>query len=142
MSIIEHAHMWVPWDARRMNVCDKTDCGAATSWDATGVFDWWEWTTERLNDLLTDRLTEAMPALVFAALTDPDTMVVMPLTEPGDGATDEQRKRWERSCDLCDTYCPHPVEFWTGSMSPEEPFPIRVRVTVGFCGPCRKVVTP
>jgi len=52
MSIIEHAHMWVPWDARRMNVCDKTDCGAATSWDATGVFDWWEWTTERLNDLL------------------------------------------------------------------------------------------
>ena len=32
MPIHKHQHMWVPWNEKRMNVCDEPGCTAAVPW--------------------------------------------------------------------------------------------------------------
>lgn len=37
--IAQHEHMWVPWNARRLDVCDVDDCYATVSWDQPGIYE-------------------------------------------------------------------------------------------------------
>lgn len=43
-------------------------------------------------------MTEHMPEMPF------DGIIVTPLTEPPEGATDQQHASWDKSCDNCGTY--------------------------------------
>jgi len=60
------------------------------------------------------------------------------LTEPDEGANELAFKRWERSCDRCNRYCPPHLDFYTGSLTRElAKYPgIQVIVTFGVCGRC------
>jgi hypothetical protein len=37
--IAQHVHQWVPWDERRLDVCDEADCYATKAWDRPGVYE-------------------------------------------------------------------------------------------------------
>lgn len=95
---------------------------------------------QHLNYLVAARLNGMRAAIALAAESDPPAVVMTTLTEPPDDATDEDRRRWDRSCDLCGTWCPEDTEFWTGSTTPPGQ-PVQVIVTFGVCGPCHRGVT-
>lgn len=42
------------------------------------------------------------------------TLVMSPLEEPLEGATEEEYQQWERSCSHCKVYCPPETKFRTG----------------------------
>lgn len=64
------------------------------------------------------------------------TVVLTPLTEPPESATQEQRLRWERTCDNCGTHCPQGTAFYTGHVSRELPDKRQVIITFGVCKSC------
>jgi hypothetical protein len=67
----------------------------------------------------------------------PANVVMTPLTEPEEDATNADRERWERTCDNCGTYCDNDTPFYTGST-------VRMRGNVqvifmfGVCAPCKE----
>lgn len=40
--IATHEHQWVPWDAKKISVCDESGCDAAIRWNRKGIIDWRE----------------------------------------------------------------------------------------------------
>lgn len=62
--------------------------------------------------------------------------ILTPLTEPPENFTDEQRERWERTCDNCGTYCPEDTEFYTGSIGRVVGPEARVEIMFGACAAC------
>lgn len=61
--------------------------------------------------------------------------VLTPLTEPPLDHTEEQRERWERSCDNCGTYCPDGTDFLTGLIG-RDIGDTRIEITFGACPEC------
>jgi hypothetical protein len=80
-------------------------------------------------------------ALIKETVEDPNTafglmnMVMTPLTEPREGATQEEYERWDQTCDNCGAYVPgelftgHVVRFLDA---------VQVIVSFGVCTPCRE----
>jgi hypothetical protein len=63
--------------------------------------------------------------------------IMMLLTEPeGEDIDQETLDRYDRTCDLCGTYCPDNELFYTGSIERQIPG-ATVMVTFGVCKSCR-----
>jgi len=91
------------------------------------------WLTAKVDQLLA-RVTETVvdPALVFGSMN----LVMMQLTEPREGATQEEIDRWDQTCDCCGAYVPN--ELFTGTVTR---YLDTVQVIIGFgvCASCREV---
>lgn len=96
------------------------------------------WLDAKADQLLAKVRREAgltPDALKRAGYSGPRNVVMMPLTEPKEGSSPKQRDRWERTCDNCGRYCPHPaVPFGTGILVRDWE---GVRILIGY-GACRR----
>lgn len=63
-------------------------------------------------------------------------LVAMPLTEPDDGASQEEIERWDRSCDNCGKFIPLGELLYTGSLMRELESGQRVLINFGACATC------
>ena len=84
---------------------------------------------------------EARVALIAAGVTaaarETDAQVVMTYLDEGKAEmTDEERRRWERTCDNCQRYCPDEDEFYTGHVV-QMIDGRQVLIAFGVCGICR-----
>jgi len=66
----------------------------------------------------------------------PANVVMTPLTEPEENATDHDREVWERTCDNCGAYCPD--EFYTGH-SVRMRGNVQVIFMFGVCPSCKEL---
>lgn len=80
---------------------------------------------------------------LMSEMMDPDlvkdagpSVVMTPLTEPGEGATQEELERWDRTCDRCGKDCTENHLFYTGNLT-EDWQGIQVIFTFGVCHKCR-----
>lgn len=66
-------------------------------------------------------------------------ILLTPLTEPEEGATAEEYKRWDSTCDGCGKFV-HPKFLITGHTTRElKKFPgVQIIITFGACGHCMK----
>jgi hypothetical protein len=62
--------------------------------------------------------------------------ILTPLTEPPEHFTDEERERWERTCDNCGKFCPEDTEFYTGAIGREVTEDTRIEIMFGACPAC------
>jgi hypothetical protein len=65
--------------------------------------------------------------------------VMTTLTEPDEEASDEERERWERTCDHCGRYFSDEEEFYTGHASRivED---VQILIAFGVCPECRVLI--
>lgn len=73
----------------------------------------------------------------FAELADNTNLVMTPLTEPAEGATDAEREKWERTCDRCGVYCNSFARFYTGAVQ-RELDGVQVTLMFGVCHRCKE----
>ena len=75
--------------------------------------------TEKLPPWLT-ALVDQRLALMAEHLTglpfNPGQLIMSPLTEPDENATDAERARWDRTCDRCGKFCTDSDNFYTGHL--------------------------
>jgi hypothetical protein len=64
-------------------------------------------------------------------------LILTPLTEPKEDATDDDRIRWDRSCDNCGVFCGKTRDFWTGSVT-RYLGKTQVVLTFGTCTNCKQ----
>jgi hypothetical protein len=74
--------------------------------------------------LINDKATPLLPE---------HALVMTPLTEPPEGATEAQYRRWDRTCDCCQTFCPPGKDFYTGHLVRELSDGRPVYMTFGVC---------
>lgn len=68
----------------------------------------------------------------------PDTNLIMtPLTEPGEKATQREFDQWDRTCDHCGRYCKAPRLFYTGHIVRQLRCNTTVYMTFGVCQRCK-----
>lgn len=70
-----------------------------------------------------------------------DTNIIMtPLTEPPEGASERALKRWDRSCDNpgCHRYCSDPQPFFTLHVVRTLRHGTKVYMTAGLCADCKR----
>lgn len=60
-------------------------------------------------------------------------VMMTPLTEPGEGASKQERDAWEYTCDNCGRYCP--TSMWAAHAE-RAAFGVRVLFTFGVCQQC------
>ena len=65
------------------------------------------------------------------------SLVMTPLTEPREGASDAEHQRWDRSCDNCGRYCPPAADFYTGHVVRFLSNGTRVYISFGVCINCK-----
>lgn len=65
-------------------------------------------------------------------------LVLTTLTEPDEDASEEERARWERTCDRCGKHCPN--VFYTGTAT-RIVQGVDVIVTFGMCVQCSREAT-
>jgi hypothetical protein len=93
--------------------------------------------TAWMRQKVRERLVQARPVL-RAESPRGWAVVILMLTEPDEDASDEERERWELSCDRCGTYCPPPSDFFTGQVTVVERGH-RVAITFGMCRACKQL---
>lgn len=74
----------------------------------------------------------------FRAYFEGKGMVLTPLTEPEEGATEEEHARWDRSCDNCGHYCKPGEDFYTGHVHAVQE-PITIMISFGVCPACKEL---
>lgn len=88
------------------------------------------WLSAAVDQLLA-RMQSEVPPAAFAGYN----VVMTPLTEPPEGASDAVIERYERTCDNCGAYCPDTVPFYTGAVR-RTLGSTPVEVTFGACERC------
>jgi hypothetical protein len=63
-------------------------------------------------------------------------LMMTPLSEPDEGATPDEYKIWDRSCDNCGRYCPG--DFFTGSVTRTK-WGTQIVFTFGTCPECKEL---
>jgi hypothetical protein len=63
-------------------------------------------------------------------------MIMTFLDEGSPGMSEEERERWERTCDRCGEYIPDDGEFYTGHMN-RTIEGIQIFMAFGVCGSCK-----
>lgn len=85
-----------------------------------------------------DQKIQLVKEPMLAAARANNAGIVMTFLDEGRAEmTDEERERWERTCDRCQTYVPDEGEFWTGHVVREVEGQ-QVMMAFGLCGPCRR----
>jgi hypothetical protein len=94
------------------------------------------WLTAKVDQRLA--LMEEM-AGELPSLANDKTLIMTPLTEPREGATQAEFEIWNRTCDNCgkdctglDFYTGHMVRLWKGA---------KLMFTFGVCTECREIET-
>lgn len=89
------------------------------------------WLTAKVDQ----RLALIQTAMLAAAdSTDPD--FVMTYLDEGGQMSDEERERWERTCDNCGRYCAANDDFWTGHVL-RQVEGRQVMLAFGVCADCK-----
>jgi hypothetical protein len=60
-------------------------------------------------------------------------LIVTPLAELDEHATEEARAQWERTCDCCGKHCPDPEKFFTGQVQRTTHGGVLVVMFFGVC---------
>jgi len=89
-----------------------------------------------MREKIAERLSLAMPTLRVAKATH-YALVMIPLTEPDEDASEGERDIWEFACDRCGADC-RGKDFHTGAVT-VEPEGQRVTFTFGLCEACHKL---
>jgi hypothetical protein len=89
-------------------------------------------------------MVEARMGLIDEAfhgrVPDAYPLILMPLTEPAEGATTADFDRWERTCDNCGTYCDDSTDFYTGNVT-RDYAGVQIIMTFGACSTCAGVTS-
>ena len=91
------------------------------------------WLVEKVEQRI-DLIT-SQGALAFAK--ESGAPFIMTFLDEGDPEmTDEERERWERTCDNCGRYVPDEGEFYTGHIARivED---VQIMIAFGVCGICK-----
>lgn len=86
-----------------------------------------------------DRRLVVMTEALQLAQKQGFAIIMTMLSEPEEGASDEDRTKWERTCDHCGKHCPEPVDFYTGTLSRDVGL-LQVIVTFGSCAECKELL--
>lgn len=81
---------------------------------------------------LTSLVDQRMALIDQAIAVSPAPLIVTPLQEPPEGATDQEYERWDRSCDCCGKDCLH-ENFYTGQVMRTAQCGAQVIITYGVC---------
>ena len=87
-----------------------------------------------LLDLIDQRM--ALIEKDAANLPAEAALILTPVTEPSEGATDEEYQRWDRTCDNCGKDCTR-SDFFTGHAVRRLKDGRRVYLTFGVCSTCK-----
>lgn len=61
-------------------------------------------------------------------------LIVTPLTEPPEGASQRQYLQWDRTCDCCGKHCAYPKHnFYTGQVQRTSKAGVLVIISFGIC---------
>jgi hypothetical protein len=102
-----------------------------------GPFEEPAWLTAKVDQRLAFMLQEMGGKLPNIG----QNVVLTLLTEYGEGATQEEKDRWERTCDNCGLFCPGATTFYTGQVARYH-MGKRVEFTFGSCPKCVGRSTP
>jgi hypothetical protein len=69
--------------------------------------------------------------------TPNEAIIMVPLTEPPPGFSQLDYDRWDRSCDGCGAYCPHPIAFFNGHRTVTNAKGLLVHLVFGLCETCK-----
>ena len=64
-------------------------------------------------------------------------MVMTPLTEPREDATQREYDEWDRTCDSCRKFQPNGKNFYTGHIVRQLKSGLMVYMTFGVCESCK-----
>jgi len=78
-------------------------------------------------------MRDVMGHLGWALVKSQQALLMTPLTEPNENATQAEMDAWEHSCDNCGK--PSKGDLWTGSVS-RSVDGVQVVITFGACGRC------
>lgn len=70
---------------------------------------------------------------VDTVVRDGRTVMMTPLTEPPEGASQDEQDAWEFTCDNCGRYCPESM--WMAHTE-RSAFGVQVLFMFGVCPPC------
>ena len=91
------------------------------------------WLVEKVEKRI--NLIVSQGAVVYAKKSG--APFIMTFLDEGDPEmTDEERERWERTCDNCGRYIPEDGEFYTGHMA-RIVDDVQIMIAFGVCGICR-----
>jgi hypothetical protein len=88
--------------------------------------------------LMTDVIEQRIGLGMLSEFAGDKALVMAQLSEPDENATQEERDRWEYTCDNCGAYCPYPVPFYTGHAM-RTIGPAQVLIAFGACQRCKEL---
>lgn len=92
-----------------------------------------------LVEMVENRLTLMVQHGALELARESGAPFVMTFLDEGEPEmTDEERERWERTCDHCGTYIPDDGEFYTGHFK-RVIDGIQVLMAFGICGTCKNL---